>query len=59
MLSYSSSFDEEGAVKPDNYILTKELEKCLIEDATFSMNLDVHTPLVVNFMSLLRHLLMD
>ena len=56
LLSYSSLFDDDDTTKPDKYIITKELKKCLTEEAAFTKYLDLHTTLVVDFMSLLRRL---
>ena len=56
LFNFNPLFEGNDTYKPDKHILTKELEKLVLEKPIFVKSVELHTTLVVDFMSLLRRL---
>ena len=56
LFNFNPLFEGDDTYKPDKHILTKELEKLVFEKPIFVKSVELHTALVIDFMSLLRRL---
>ena len=56
IFNFNPLFEGDDTYKPDKHILTKELEKLVLEKPIFVKSVELHTALVIDFMSLLRRL---
>ena len=53
LFNFNPLFEGDDTYKPDKHILTKELEKLVLEKPIFVKSVELHTALVIDFMPLL------